>query len=301
MKKNILLIILTLIFSLNIFAQENVNTAQKTEQQAKKKSLVAGTNLPKKNMTERNVVPYPETEEADVVWQRKIWRAIELSEKINHPLYFPTIELSTHKSFIQSLVDGIEKGEIVAYNEDFTDTLSIKAIREQFDAQDRQYVEEKLDGSGDTTIFVKGYFNWGEVKELLVTEEWFFDKRYSQMFVRIVGICPVRVFQRSIATADGDEEKTSDYSKKQLFWIYYPDARKYLAKTLCYTSKNEAAPMSYDDVFQRRKFSSRVISEGLSMNNRHVDDYSRSGLEAMLESLRLENEIINTEHDFWEY
>lgn len=282
-------------------AQENVNSAQNSEQQSKKKSLVVGTNLPKKNMIERNVVPYPETEEADVVWQRKIWRAIELSEKINQPLYFPTIELASHKSFIQILMDGIEKGEITAYNEDFTDSLSIKAIREQFDAQDKEYVEEKLDGSGDTTIYVKGYFNWGEVKELLVTEEWFFDKRYSQMFVRIVGICPVRVFQRAITTADGEEERTSEYSKKQLFWIYYPDARKYLAKTLCYTTKNEAAPMSYDDVFQRRRFSSRIISEGLSMNNRHVDDYSRSGLESMLESLRLEQEITNTEHDFWEY
>ncbi|MDR1199685.1 MAG: gliding motility protein GldN [Prevotellaceae bacterium] len=301
MKNNILLIILGLAFSLAAFAQENVNTAQNSEQQSEKKMLVAGTNLPKRNLKERNVVPYPETEEADVVWQRKIWRAVELSEKINHPLYFPTIETNVHKSFIQTLIDGIEKGEIVAYNEEYTDTLTMKDIREQFDAQDREYVDEKLDGSGDTTIFVKGNFNWGDVKELLITEEWFFDKRYSQMFVRIVGICPVRVFQRAITTADGDEERTSEYSKKQLFWIYYPDARKYLAKTVCYTSKNEAAPMSYDDVFQRRKFSSRIISEGLSMNNRHVDDYSRSGLESMLESERLEREIMNTEHDFWEY
>ncbi|MDR1984348.1 MAG: gliding motility protein GldN [Prevotellaceae bacterium] len=300
MKNNILLIILSLTFSFTAFAQDNVNPAQNSERIGKKQ-LVAGTNLPKKNMVTRNVVPYPETEEADIVWQRKIWRAVELSEKINHPLYFPTIETRDHKSFIQALMEGLEKGEIVAYNEDYTDTLTLKDIREQFDAQDREYVEEKLDGTGDTTIFVKGSFSWSDVKELLITEEWFFDKRYSQMFVRILGICPVRVFQRSIATADGDEEKTNEYSKKQLFWIYYPDARKYLSKTLCYTTKNEAAPMSYDDLFQRRKFSSRIISEGMSMNNRHVDDYSRSGLESMLESQRLEKEIMNTEHDFWEY
>jgi gliding motility associated protien GldN len=299
MKNTVLLIILGLTFSFAAFAQENVDTANC--EQCKKKMLVAGTNLPKKNLKERNVVPYPETEEADIVWQRKIWRAIELSEKINHPLYFPTIETNVNQSFIQTLIEGIEKGQIVAYNEEYTDTLTMKDIREQFDAQDREYVDEKLDGSGDTTIFVKGTFNWSDVKELIITEEWFFDKRYSQMFVRIVGICPVRVFQRAITTADGDEERTSEYSKKQLFWIYYPDAREYLSKTVCYTSKNEAAPMSYDDVFQKRKFSSRIISEGLSMNNRHVDDYSRSGLESMLESERLEREIMNTEHDFWEY
>jgi gliding motility associated protien GldN len=299
MKNNILLIVLGLMFSFAASAQGDINAQNPGEQ--KKKSLVAGTNLPKKNMVTRNVTPYPETEEADIVWQRKIWRAVELSEKINHPLYFPTIEASTYKSFIQTLIEGIEKGEIKAYNEEYTDTLSLKDIREQFDAQDRQYVEEKLDGSGDTTIFVKGSYNWSEVKELLITEEWFFDKRYSRMFVRIVGICPVRVFQRSIATADGDDEAIGEYSKKQLFWIYYPDARNYLAKALCFRTKNEAAPMSYDDLFQQRRFSSRIISEGVAMNNRHVDDYSRSGLEAMLESQRLEGEIMNLEHDLWEY
>jgi gliding motility associated protien GldN len=253
-------------------------------------------------VVERNVTPYPETDESDIVWQRRISRAVELTEKLNHPLYFPTIETGTNKSFMQTLMDGIESGEIKAYNDEYTDTLSMKDIREKFGAVDRKKKEKKLDGSGgDTTIHVKGSFNWAEVKELLVTEEWFFDKRYSQMFVRIVGICPVRVFQRSISTADGDEEQIGEHTKKTLFWIYYPDARKYLAKSLCYATANEAAPLSYDDLFQRRKFSSRITSIGTSMNNRHVDDYSRSGLEAMLESRRLEIEIMNLEHDLWEY
>lgn len=295
MRKNILLIILGVGFSFAICAQENT----KNEQQ--KKMLVSGTNLPKATLLTRNVVPYPDTDEADVVWQRRIWRAVELNEKMNHPLYFPTIETRTSKSFIQTLMAGLESGEITAYNDDYTDTFSVKDVREKFGASDRTYTTEKLDGSGDTTIFVKGSFDWSEVKELLVTEEWFFDKRYSQMFVRIVGICPIRVFQRSVSTADGDEEQVGEYSKRKLFWIYYPDARKYLAKSLCYVSGNEAAPWSYDDLFQRRRFSSRIISQGSSMNNRHVDDYSRSGLEAMLESRRLEEEIINIEHDFWEY
>jgi gliding motility associated protien GldN len=296
MKKNILLIVLGLLFSTALCAQENKNEGQQ------KKPLVAGTNLPKSTMVTRNVVPYPETDEADIVWQRRIWRAVELNEKMNHPLYFPTIETPTNKSFVQTLLAGLESGEIRAYNEDYTDTISLKDIREKFGAIDRTYIEEKLDGSGgDTTIHVKGSFDWSEVKELLVTEEWFFYKLYSQMFVRIVGICPVRVFQRSISTADGNEEQVGEYSKRQLFWIYYPDARKYLAKSLCYITGNEAAPWSYDDLFQKRRFSSRIISAGISMNNRHVDDYSRSGLESMLESYRLENEIITKEHDFWEF
>jgi len=288
--------ILGLALSSTLCAQEGL-----TDGQQKKTPLVAGTNLPKKNMVTRNVVPYPETDEADIVWQRRIRRAVELTEKLNHPLYFPTIETPTSKSFIQSVLEGIEKGQITAYNDDYTDTLTLSGISEKLGAISGTRVVEKLDGSGDTIIYVKGTINWSEVKELIITEEWFFDKRYSQMFVRIVGICPVRVFQRTISTADGDEEQVGDYSKRELFWIYYPDARKYLAKTICYATANEAAPLSYDDLFLRRKFSSRITSVGTTMNNRHVEEYSRSGLESMLESRRLETEIMNLEHDLWEY
>ena len=295
MKKNILLIVLGLVFSLALQAQETSTGEQQ------KTMLVAGTNLPKTNMVERNIVPYPESNESDIVWQRRIWREAVLTEKLNHPLYFPTIETATNKSFVQTLMYGLESGEITAYNDDYTEIILPQDIRAKFGAGDRTYTTEKLDGSGDTTIHVKGSFDWSEVKELLISEEWFFDKRYSQMFVRIVGICPVRVFQRSVSTADGDEEQIGNFSRTKLFWIYYPDARPYLAKSLCYINENEAAPWSYDDLFQRRRFSSRIISQGISMNNRHVDDYSRSGLEAMLESRRLENEIMNLEHDLWEY
>ena len=300
MKKNILLIVLGLILSCSIaFAQTDIKPELPKPESARK-SLVAGTNIPKKNMVDRTPIAYPQTDEADIVWERTIWRAVELSERINHPLYFPTID-SKHKSFIQTVMEGIDSGELLAYGEEFKSILTPSEVRAQFDAADKIRTEEKLDGTGDTTIYIKGSIDWSEVKELLITEEWFFDKRYSQMFVRIVGICPVRIFQRSYATSDGDEERSGEYSKKQLFWIYYPDARPYLAKSLCFATTNEATAMSYDDLFQRRKFSSRIISEGIALNNRHVDDYSRSGLEAMLESQRLEREIRNIEHDFWEY
>ena len=40
----------------------------------------------KENTSTRRVVPYTHVREADVMWHRRIWREIDLREKINHPL-----------------------------------------------------------------------------------------------------------------------------------------------------------------------------------------------------------------------
>ena len=39
----------------------------------------------------RKVQPYPHLRQADVMWSRKIWREIDLREKVNHPFYYPDI------------------------------------------------------------------------------------------------------------------------------------------------------------------------------------------------------------------
>ncbi len=43
----------------------------------------------KENTPTRRVVPYTHVREADVMWHRRVWRTIDLREKINHPLYYP--------------------------------------------------------------------------------------------------------------------------------------------------------------------------------------------------------------------
>ena len=42
----------------------------------------------KENTPTRRVIPYTHVREADVMWHRRVWRQIDLREKINHPLYY---------------------------------------------------------------------------------------------------------------------------------------------------------------------------------------------------------------------
>jgi gliding motility associated protien GldN len=276
--------------------------AQKLE--VDKKSLVQDGITKLEILKDKEPIPYPPLRESDIFWSRRVWRVIDLRERLNYPLYYPTDVVQARKSFVQALVSAIQSGTIKAYDTDsdeFITELSPEALRSRFEATDRTVVQPKLDGSGDTTIVIRGEFNWGEVKELYVKEDWFFDKHHSQMFVRIIGICPVRVYAKEIQTADEEEDAVSELVKKQLFWIYYPEARKILANTPCFVGESEVTQLSFDDLFQKRRFASYIRAISNNQNNRQIHSYTRNGMEAMLESERLKQEIFNFESDLWEY
>ena len=276
--------------------------AQKLE--VDKKSLVQDGITKLEILKDKEPIPYPPLRESDIFWSRRVWRIIDLRERLNYPLYYPTDVVQARKSFVQALVSAIQSGTIKAYDTDsdeFITELSPEALRSRFEATDRTVVQPKLDGSGDTTIVIRGEFNWGEVKELYVKEDWFFDKHHSQMFVRIIGICPVRVYAKEIQTADEEEDAVSELVKKQLFWIYYPEARKILANTPCFVGESEVTQLSFDDLFQKRRFASYIRAISNNQNNRQIHNYTRNGMEAMLESERLKQEIFNFESDLWEY
>ncbi|MDR1405844.1 MAG: gliding motility protein GldN [Prevotellaceae bacterium] len=288
------------LFSIFLLAASGV-TAQQQEQ--RKQSLVMDGAFYRDILQEKEPIPYPPTRESDVMWARKIWRIIDLREKINYPLYYPTEVLQGRKSLVQALVQAIQSGNITAYDTDsdeFTTVLDPKTLISRFNAADRKQVRPKMDGTGDTTVIIRGQINWSEVQELLIKEEWFFDTRYSQMFVRIIGICPIRVYHRQLRTADGEDEE-GEKVKARLFWVYYPEIRKTLANTLCFTGENEISQMSFDDLFLKRFFNSHIVAEANNQNNRLISTYTRNDFEMMLESENIKEKLFNFEQDLWEY
>ncbi|MFT4545230.1 MAG: hypothetical protein ACI9EQ_001701, partial [Bacteroidia bacterium] len=52
----------------------------------------------KEHYPTRKVIPYTHLREADVMWATRIWRKLDLREKINHPLYFPTEPIKNRRS-----------------------------------------------------------------------------------------------------------------------------------------------------------------------------------------------------------
>jgi gliding motility associated protien GldN len=128
----------------------------------------------------------------------------------------------------------------------------------------------------------------------MVKEEWYFDKQNSTMNVRIIGICPIQEFFRA---EDTNQEAVQ---RRQVFWIYFPEARGLLAANEVFNPQNTARNASFDDIFLKRKFDSYIVKEENIYNNRDISQYL-SGKNAMLESKRIENSIFDYEQNLWEY
>ncbi len=271
-------------------------------QTIKKESLVRDGIYVKETIKEREPVPYPSLREADVMYSKRVWRVIDLREKLNFPLYFPTEEMQDRKSLIQTLYRALEKGELVAYDADmddeFTTTLSFKECETKMGGGMIQ-IGQNEDGSPKMQYADP---QWGNIKELLVKEDWFFDRKYSRMECRIIGICPIRVYMKTINSADNqDEEVEGELTKVKTFWIYFPEARRVMAKTGAYSEHNDSQRFSYDDLFFFRRFSSYIIQEANVYNNRTISTYTLGGIPNMVESDRIKEDIFNQEHDLWEF
>ena len=265
----------------------------------------------KEQVLNKNVRQYTHLREADVMWSRKVWREIDLREKINHPFYYPENDgvgytTRDRKSLIDVIYSAIKEGSITAYgnaamDDEFREPMSqdeIKSIggakEELIEVIDWDAVAAGADPEdAKTTILETSQFDRNSVKKWRLKEEWFFDKQKSTMDVRILGIAPLQEDRDQV-----NGRLTGSFSP--LFWVYFPEAREVLINAEVFNSvKNDAERRTYDDVFWKRMFNSTITMEANVMNRR-INEYM-VGLDALLEAERIKADIFNIEHDLWEY
>lgn len=273
-------LIFTLVFTGNTINAQIINGAYNTN-----------------DISEKRPMPLPSVREADVFWSKTIWRVVDLREKMNQTLYYPTEETGDRKNLISLLLDGIQNGQITPYDarldDDFKVPMTYEQVQESFGAEET--TEERIDfDTGEReTVTIQGEIRPSDIKQYMIKEEWYFDKQTSALHVRIIGICPIREFVR-------DNDDTGEMQRQKVFWVYYPEARDLLATNVALNPYNESQSMSFDELFIKRFFNSYVVKESNVYNNRDISAYL-SGKEAMLESKKIEEEIFNFEQDLWEY
>jgi len=238
---------------------------------------------------EKEIVPYDYVREADVFWAKRIWRIIDVREKQNLPFKYPQQPLA------QIIHTAAKNGELTVYDPSVVDADQFKTVLTVDDVK-------KLGTKVDTVMQVnpvtleeeqviqKNDLTWDKIVKYRIKEDWFFDEKNSVMIARIIGVAPIME----------DYDATGNYrGDMTMYWVYYPDLRPILAKYEVFNPKNDAVRISWEDLFEARMFQSYIYKES-NVYDRNIQEYA-TGMDALLESDRVKNDVFIFEHDLWNY
>ena len=260
-------------------------------------------------------VPFAYQRQADVMYYHVIWRRIDLRDKKNHPLYFPTEVKGTWKSLAQTIFDAIDFANpdnadaLPIYNDEY---CTIPYSREEVQSSLQQTKQQPIvdPESGDIIDYQETYESF-EAKNIMaynIKEVWFFDKRTSKYYVRILEIEPILEYEReSTGSGNYDEDLGDDdmvraqKTRRLLGHIYYEELRPFLVKQEVFNTKNNAQRLSYDDLLTfKRDFNGYIYAED-SVYGRQIQDYIANARDQMIESDRITDKLRTYESDLWEF
>lgn len=293
--RNFLIVVISILGSVASYAQPNLLNAKIPEEIGIKSAaqLISDNDKP---------LEYGYVDDRDVLMGKTVWEIIDLSERINFPLYFPidTANIgSDRRSLYDVLTKAIRSGEITeVYSDSYFNTKKsykdIAASLTRIDTTDAG--KEQINAGLPVSLeyVVKQDLTAQDVTQYKIKGYWYFDKRQSELKYRLLGICPVTP---DVYTMNSDEK---DYI--ELFWVFFPASRDVLHEAKAFNDKNSSMPISFDHILNSRRFNAVIYQEENVYGDRTIVSYMKDNAQnQLLESERVKEKIRDFEEDMWNY
>ena len=247
--------------------------------------------------------PYGYVDDRDILWSVEVWEVIDLNERANFPLLFPTDTLEVdayRRSLYDVLLKNIKNGKIKDLYSDsyFTQTKTtaqIEASMSKIDTLDVGYEELNAGQPLSPEYITRRNLEASDIAQYHIRGIWYFDKRQGELKYRLLALAPVAP---DVNFIDSDDSTMS--ALVPLFWIFYPQVREILHEAKTFNRKNDARPMSFDHLLNARMFSSVIYQEANVYGDRKIKDYiPNNALLQLLESDKIKEKIRDREQDMW--
>jgi gliding motility associated protien GldN len=262
------------------------------------KSLRPQDAFDKSMLNSRTPLPYEHLRWDDALYSEKVWRELDLREKINKVFMYEAKDDNGSQVFVNMLLDAVHKGEVTPFTDDrFTTPMTTVDV------------DQLTAGSADTVLIrdlkdmdkivgrkvVRNTFDATTVTRIRLKEQWIFDRESSRMFCRILGI---GLYKTEYIPNTNKERGVSS-----LFWLYYPDLRPMLAKAEVYNPKNMGqSRMTWEELFESRMFGSYIVKSTIeNPGDKMIKNYIKDPILALLEGDNIKEKIFNFEQDLWSY
>ena len=251
---------------------------------------------------QNRILDFPFVREDDILWTKRYLTKVNLKERSNLPLYFPTTPVSMGRgkyrtSLAHLLIEKVKLGEITAYDETPEDYFTViktpEEIKNELSRVDSMENEDFFTGE-----YVMEYdtinITAADARSFYILEDKFFDKKRSVLESRIIGLALI---------ANKENAETGDMEPEVLFWVWYPEVRQVLANNFLLVDNQKyvgTKHMTYDEFLTKRLYTSTIIKE-TNMFDRAIYEYKSTTMQQLLEADRIKNDIRYLESDLWEY
>jgi gliding motility associated protien GldN len=293
--RNFLLVTFSFLGCIVTYAQPNLLNAKFPEEIGLKSAaqLISDNDRP---------LAYGYVDDRDVLMGKTVWEIVDLSERINFPLYFPidTANISPNRrSLYDVLTKAIRSGEISeVYSDSYFNTKkSFKDIQGSLTRIDTTDAGREQINAGiplSPEYILRQDITSQDVAQYKIKGYWYFDSRQSELKYRLLGICPVTP---DVYTMNSDQK---DYI--ELFWVFFPSAREVLHEAKAFNNNNSSMPISFDQILNSRRFNAMIYQEENVYGDRSIVSYMKDNAQnQLLEAERVKDKIRDFEEDMWNY
>jgi gliding motility associated protien GldN len=247
-----------------------------------------------------SVYPIPDSHQ---MYKKTVWRRLDLKEKQNRPFF------STNNEITRIIINAVNDGTLYPYVDDslnkrmskeqFLENLKLPTAEEDdFGTADEGFQEDPWANSGwgdeeSAQQDINPYYDASQLTTMRLMEDMIFDKIRSRLYYDIQS---VELIIPADQTATGLEKTVGVFKYQDLERLF----RSMPEQAIWYNRSNTAHHLNMADAFLLRLFNARIVKVS-NPSNDWIQDIYLDQRTALIKSQQIEHQLIEYEHNLWEY